>query len=74
MLQIKKDLARIEAGEMGNSQAVVEWVAIAALVLGVCAAGFAALGTANDALLDNFTNKITQANTLLGASNVTGAA
>lgn len=74
MLQIKKNLARIEAGEMGNSQAVVEWVAIAALVLGVCAAGFAALGTANDALLDNFTNKVKEANTVLGGTTVAPAA
>ena len=73
MLQIKKNLARIEAGEMGNSQAVVEWVAIAALVLGVCAAGFAALGTANDALLDNFTNKVKEANNVLGNTTVAGA-
>lgn len=61
----QKKLATLKANEFGNSQAVVEWVAIAALVLGVCAAAFAALGSANAGLLDSFTDIVKTSNNIV---------
>ncbi len=64
----KKMLAAMKFQEHGNSQAVVEWVAIAALVLGVSAAAFAALGSANADLLDSFTGVIEKSNGIVDNS------
>ncbi len=61
----KKMLAAMKSQEHGNSQAVVEWVAIAALVLGVSAAAFAALGSANADLLDSFTGVVNKSNEIV---------
>ena len=69
----KKHLARIEATEMGNSQAVLEYVAIAALVLGVCAAGFAMLGNANNELLTKFTEYVDASTNALNNAEKPGA-
>lgn len=55
---LEKRFARIEATEMGNSQAVLEYVAIAGLVICVCAAGFVVLGQSNNGLLAGFTDLV----------------
>ena len=72
----QKKLATLKANEFGNSQAVVEWVAIAALVLGVCTAAFAALGSSNAALLDSFTQIVDTSNDIVNnaAGNMSGGA